>query len=52
VPNPQAGTFDYFAVFGDTTGLTTGSSAKNGLTPTLWLNVHVGATDYFIPLCS
>lgn len=58
VPNPGAGTWDYFALFGTATGCNITSFAGNGafvpnfkgtFTQVGQIKINIGATDYYIP---
>ena len=50
-PNPVAGTWDFFAIFGDTTGATAAGGAGTCTITGGWVKiaVRVGATTYYIP---
>jgi len=50
-PNPVAGTWDFFAVFGDTSGATAAGGAGTCTVTGGWVKiaVRVGATTYYIP---
>ena len=51
VPNPGAGTWDFFAVLGDTTGASATGGAGTCTVTGGWvkLPIRVGATTYYIP---
>jgi hypothetical protein len=51
VPNPQAGTFDYFAVFGSATGCVDAHSAGS-TTSGLQLLITIGGSAYAIPVAA
>lgn len=49
VPNPVAGTWDFFLQIGSATGITD-DTARTGTTSTHNLKVKLGATTFYIPL--